>query len=308
MTVVDQRPTDASAEPVLFPLAPGAPASTAAASEPAAGPPAAPAPTGAESLLRSVVVVLVALIVMTVVWKVFDQMIGPSWFANRQQHLAADFGTPRAGLHEGHAAGVLQIPGIGANLMVIEGSNTNELRGAPGHRLGTPLPGQRGNSIIEGHRTRWGAPFGDLEHLVKRTRIIAVTRSGLPVEFRVTTVRVVPRSKLAPFLAPSRDHRITLITHAGGGFSDARLVVQGVAGTPSKKPGKGAAPALDPPPASNVKALLAFALCAAIAVAAAIRLRRDHHLAAVAVVVVPLIAGSLLGLLLLIDGTLSPLL
>ena len=307
MTVVEERPTDSSAEPVLFPLAPGAAASTAVASA-AATAPAAPAPTGAESLLRSVVVVLVALIVMTVVWKVFDQMIGPSWFANRQQHLAADFATPRPGLHDGQAAAVLQIPGIGANLMVIEGSDTNELRGGPGHRLGTPLPGQRGNSVIEGHRTRWGAPFGDLSRLVRRTRIIAVTRSGIPVEFRVTTVRVVPRSKLAPYLAPSHDHRITLITHAGGGFSDARLVVQGVAGTPSKKPAKGTAPALDPPPASNVKALLAFVLCGAIAVAAAIRLRRDHRLAAVAVVVVPLVGASLLGLLLLIDGTLSPLL
>jgi sortase A len=226
----------------------------------------------------------------------------------RQQHLAADFTVPRAGLEEGQAAAVLQIPGIGANVVVVEGSGADNLRAGPGHRPETPLPGQRGNAVIEGHRTRWGGPFGRLGDLVPRTRIIAVDRAGLPVEYRVTTVKRVKRGDLDRYLAPSRDYRLTLITHAGGALSDDRLVVQAAAGTPARRAPQDLLPAADPP-ATSVVPVLALALaCLVGTVVGWRRLRPDHRGPSVFLVVVPLGVLGVLAVLLAADTALSPLL
>ena len=48
------------------------------------------------------------------------------------------------------------------NLVVAEGDSPQQLRSGPGHRIGTPLPGKVGNSVIFGHRTGWGGPLSDL--------------------------------------------------------------------------------------------------------------------------------------------------
>jgi LPXTG-site transpeptidase (sortase) family protein len=254
------------------------------------------------------VLLLVAAIAVLAVWTGFDQAVGPAWYRTRQRQLASDFQIPRKGLKTGQAAAVLQIPGIGANLMVVQGSGSSLLRGGPGHRLGTPLPGSRGNSVIDGHRTRWGGPFRHLAELVPRTRIDTQTRTGLPVEFRVTVVKRVDGAALAKLLAPSRDVRITLVTQAGGAFSGDRLVVQAVAGPVSTRVGRGATPAGTPTHDSGGPSALAALGCLAVAAAASRLLQRDHGRAAVLVVVVPLLVGSLLAALLTLDGLLSPLL
>ncbi|WP_426573593.1 sortase [Aquihabitans sp. McL0605] len=308
MTLIETRPgadpgragSAGSAGPAAPPLEPDGP--------PAESPAEAAIETGSAALLRSLVVLLLIAVAVTALWKAFNQVVAPGWYRTHQHHLAADLAQPRPGLEPGQAAGVVQIPGIGANLVVIEGSDPNELRGAPGHRTGTPLLAKKGNSIIEGHRDRWGAPFGDLDKLVERTRIVAMNRSGIPIEYRVTTVKTVKRAQLARYLAPSSDYRITLITQAGGSFSTDRLVVQAVAGTPSKAKGKGEVPALDPPGGSALPALLALVLGTVGAIAAYVGLRRDHRAWSVAMVVVPLVIGAVLALLLLVDGTLPPLL
>ena len=48
---------------------------------------------------------------------------------------------------------------------VVEGVDRSDLRNGAGHMVHTPLPGQPGNSVISGHRTTYGAPFGDLDKL-----------------------------------------------------------------------------------------------------------------------------------------------
>ena len=301
MTLLEDRP---AAPPVVPSPAPAA----VVPDESDAPAPAPAATTGAETLVRALLVVLVVMVAGTAVWKAFDQVVAPAWYRNRQRHLASDYTVQRHTLAPGQAAAVLQIPGIGADLMVVEGSDPNELRNGPGHRRGTPLPGDRGNSIVEGHDARWGAPFADLGKLVPRTRIDTVTRTGLPMEYRVTLVKVVKRADLARYLAPSRDFRITLITHHGGAFTDDRLVVQGVSGPVSRRPGRGPTPPLDPPAGSIGASVLLALLCAVGGGLAVWRLRRDHGRLSLGVVVVPLALGGLLALLLTVDSTLSALL
>ncbi len=309
MTLLDDNRL---APPPAAPATTAFPRRTAPAEEPVAAPgPAmrsAAEPGGAEPLIRAVLALLAVAIAIVAVWKAFDQVVAPSWYRSRQDYLAKQFSVPRAGLQPGEAVAVLQIPGIAANLLVIEGTDPNEMRSGPGHVIGTPKPGNKGNSVVEGHLTRWGAPFEDLPKLVERTRIIVLNRSGIPYEYRVTAVRKVSRTQLAPYLKPSSDHRITLVTHAGGSFSDDRFVVQAVSGNPSKKPGKGTAPSLDPPSGSLALPVLALLVCLGAAVASFVGLRRDHSRAILAVVIVPLVMGAVLALLLAADTSLSQLL
>ena len=64
---------------------------------------------------------------------------------------------------EGDPIGYIRIPRIGINQVVVEGTNTPDLRKGPGHYIGTPLPGQGGNAAIAGHRTTYGHPFYNLD-------------------------------------------------------------------------------------------------------------------------------------------------
>ena len=61
---------------------------------------------------------------------------------------------------------------------MIEGVDVDDLRQGAGHYPATPLPGQEGNSAIAGHRTTYGAPFGDLDQLAKGDKITLQTVQG----------------------------------------------------------------------------------------------------------------------------------
>jgi len=78
----------------------------------------------------------------------------------------------------GDPVGVITIDKIGVDKVVVEGTTVPDLRKAPGHYEGSPLPGQVGNAAIAGHRTTYGAPFGDLDQLAKNDRISVRTLTG----------------------------------------------------------------------------------------------------------------------------------
>src|SRR5262249_22686755 len=78
----------------------------------------------------------------------------------------------------GDAVGRITIPKIGVDQIVVEGVDVGELRPGPGHYPGTPLPGQEGNAAIAGHRTTYGAPFGDLDQLTTGDVITVQTVQG----------------------------------------------------------------------------------------------------------------------------------
>src|SRR5262249_21611344 len=126
----------------------------------------------------------------------------------------------------GQAAAVLQIPAIGLNLVVVEGDDAAELRGGPGHRAGTPMPGQAGDAVILGHHSRFGAPFADLDRPKTGDAIFVEAKDGTTTEFAVTAVDRVSNSTTAA-LEPGTgsERRLTLVTSTGGLLSKRRLVV-----------------------------------------------------------------------------------
>ena len=90
----------------------------------------------------------------------------------------------------GNAVAVLRIPKINLEKTIVEGTGDSDLKKAPGHYKNTPLPGQPGNAAIAGHRTTYGAPFGDLDSLEAGDEIDVTTKQGSFV-YRVTEKNVV---------------------------------------------------------------------------------------------------------------------
>jgi sortase A len=80
---------------------------------------------------------------------------------------------------EGEPVGDVRIPKIGINQVVVEGTNTPDLRKGPGHYTGTPLPGQSGNASIAGHRTTYGHPFYNLDGVKVGDPIVLTTLQGI---------------------------------------------------------------------------------------------------------------------------------
>jgi len=105
----------------------------------------------------------------------------------------------------GEAVARIRIPKIGLDNIVVNGISREDLRKGPGHYPDTPLPGQLGNAAIAGHRTTYGAPFGDLDQLARGDRIAIRTLEG-SFDFDVTDLLVVDPSDVA-VLQPTHEDR-----------------------------------------------------------------------------------------------------
>jgi sortase A len=111
---------------------------------------------------------------------------------------------------EGEAIAVIKLPRIGVEKLVVEGVGVSDLKKAPGHYPGTPLPGQPGNAAIAGHRTTYGAPFNQLDKMQVGDQVLVTTKQG-PFEYDVTEMKVVS-PKQVEILDPTPDNRLTLTT------------------------------------------------------------------------------------------------
>jgi LPXTG-site transpeptidase (sortase) family protein len=265
------------------------------------------APSLSDWTKRFLVRVSIAVLLIVGVVLLFDRGVTQVWYGARQRWLGSDFSTPRGHVAVGQAAALLQIPKIGLKLTVVQGDTASVLRGGPGHRPGTPMPGVRGNSVIFGHRHGWGGPFADLDQLHKNDLVVTKIRGGNPTVFKVLKVKQVNADDVQ-LLGASNDHRLTLVTGEGGTFSTKRLVVVAVSGTPGKlRKATGVHPNADNGslilnPALGL-AIVAF-LAAWIAFAA---VRRRYRLFAVLAVVGPLCLAGMLALFVAADRLLPPL-
>ena len=94
----------------------------------------------------------------------------------------------RAAFDAGDAIARIRVPKIDLDKIVIEGVDVDDLRKGPGHYHTTPMPGQRGNAAIAGHRTTYGAPFNRIDELDPGDDILVSTPQG---DF---TYKVVPQA------------------------------------------------------------------------------------------------------------------
>jgi len=126
---------------------------------------------------------------------------------------------------DGQPVGLIQIPKINVDKVVVEGTATADLQLGPGHYPGTPLPGQNGNAAIAGHRTTYGAPFYSLSQLVPGDAIYVTTLQG---RFHYSVTDLLRRSPSDTSAVANTNFAELTLTTCDPPFSAAnRLIVQG---------------------------------------------------------------------------------
>jgi LPXTG-site transpeptidase (sortase) family protein len=125
---------------------------------------------------------------------------------------------------DGSWIGTLSIPTIHVNQVIVQGTETTDLRVGPGHYRSTPLPGEAGNVAIAGHRTTWAAPFRHLDALTGNDPIVITTPRGHFL-YRVTAKFVVDPTDLR-VVAPTTANVLTLTTCNPPYSAATRLVIR----------------------------------------------------------------------------------
>ena len=97
---------------------------------------------------------------------------------------------------KGDSIARIEIPEIGVDEFVVEGTDTASLRKGPGHYPETPLPGEPGTTAIAGHRTTYGAPFRRIDQLRRGDRILVDMPDGRFV-YRVERTKIVDDQDLS---------------------------------------------------------------------------------------------------------------
>jgi sortase A len=143
-----------------------------------------------------------------------------------QLHSAQNKAAYRAGhTPEGDALTRIVIPSIKVDTVVVEGTGASALRAGAGHYPNTPLPGEDGNVAIAGHRTTYGKPFANLDHLGVGDEIALETPIGRHV-YRVTRPPFVVGNTDFSVISQTPGHSLTLTTCHPKGSARQRLVVR----------------------------------------------------------------------------------
>ena len=121
--------------------------------------------------------------------------------------------------------GRLTILSANINHYVVFGATNNKLEYGPGYILGTSLPGTGGNFAIAGHRTTYGAPFGNLDRVQIGETILFQTNTN-EYKYKVVDIKIVsPEDNFV--LNNFGDDRITLTTCHPKFSAKQRLIVVG---------------------------------------------------------------------------------
>lgn len=186
-------------------------------------------------LLRIIGRVFIAAGVVILLFLAYE-LFGTNFVTGRNQKaLAADFDRAVAAQPQeppevpakpdlGEGIARIIISKLELNWVVVEGVGPQDLKKGPGHMSETPMPGEKGNSVVSGHRTTYGAPFFRLDELGPGDEIKTVTLAGEFV-YRVTETKIVQptdRQVTAPVL---EEFRLTLTTCHPRFSAGKRLIV-----------------------------------------------------------------------------------
>jgi sortase A len=128
-------------------------------------------------------------------------------------------------LEEGDSLTRLRIPAVDVDVVVVEGTSASALKAGAGHYPNTPLPGEEGNVGIAGHRTTYGKPFANLDHLKPGDEIILDTPIGRHV-YKITREPFVVDKTDFSVISQTSGHALTLTTCHPKGSAKQRLVTK----------------------------------------------------------------------------------
>jgi sortase A len=114
---------------------------------------------------------------------------------------------------QGAPVGVLAIPALAINEVVVEGVDPSQTVSGPGHVPGTAGLGQPGNAGVVGRNAAYGGVFGRLGQLRPGDKVLTATTEGQSI-YVVRRVATVTIGSLEPFYRTTHNDRLTLVTSA----------------------------------------------------------------------------------------------
>jgi sortase A len=161
---------------------------------------------------RNVFLIIGLLALSYVGYALLDARLYQAEQARRFERALKETNLARAESHaiavsEGSPLGRIEISAVGLTVMVLEGADEGTLRRAVGHIRGTPLPGQRGNVALAGHRDTF---FRGLRKIRVNDEITLTTLSG-SYRYRVDSTKVV-KPEETEVLEDDGDDILTLVT------------------------------------------------------------------------------------------------
>ena len=130
-----------------------------------------------------------------------------------------------ATVDEGDVLGRIRIPSLGVDTWMVAGARLKDLEKGPGVFPKSAMPGHPGNFTVAGHRTSYGAPFGEIDTLRKGDEIIVSTVDG-SFTYSVTHSEIVDPSDTSVISTVDRTRAVaTLVTCHPKWTSSRRLIV-----------------------------------------------------------------------------------
>jgi sortase A len=103
----------------------------------------------------------------------------------------------RQASHRGEAIARIQVPRLGLNMIVVNGTDEDSLSRGPGRDLRSFMPGEGELTYIAGHRTTYLAPFADIDSLRKGDPVTLSLPYGV-FQYRITGHVIVREDNLSP--------------------------------------------------------------------------------------------------------------
>ena len=124
----------------------------------------------------------------------------------------------------------IEMPTLGVNTIVVQGTSLRALAAGAGHYPTTPLPGQKGNVAIAGHRTTHGRPFNKIEQLKPGDPIYLTTPAARYVYQVQPQTGGVGHWITTPYdwsvVGPSSERLLTLTACHPKGSARQRIIVR----------------------------------------------------------------------------------
>jgi sortase A len=113
---------------------------------------------------------------------------------------------------DGDAIARLTIPRLGLSAVVVNGTGVADLRRGPGRHVASYMPGERELVYIAGHRTTYGAPFGNVDEL-RTGDPITVELPYATIVYRVTGHRIVDDNDISVLKSPQHEVLVLQACH-----------------------------------------------------------------------------------------------
>ena len=145
-------------------------------------------------------------------WRPNREPVSQSGEPTKRDDVSREAKRYRLASKDGDAIARIRIPRLDLNLVVVNGTSVSDLRRGPGRHLDTYMPGEHELVYIAGHRTTYGAPFGDINEL-QPGDTITLELPYATIVYRVTRHRIVDDNDVSVLESPHDEQLVLQACH-----------------------------------------------------------------------------------------------